>query len=68
MPDYHWIKPEPIEIKFGFMGVILTFLGSMFFLRAFFFAGGGGWFDLGWWLCIILSIVFLYFGLPILFG
>ena len=68
IPDFHWIKPEPIEIKFGFIGVILTFLGSVFFFRAFFLKGGGNWFDLYWWLCVILSIVLLYFGLPILFG
>jgi len=68
IPNFHWIKPEPIEIKFGFIGVILTFLGSVFFFRAFFLKGGGNWFDLYWWLCVILSIVLLYFGLPILFG
>jgi len=68
IPDFHWVKPETIEIKWGFMGTILTFFGSVFFLRAFFLTGGGDWFDPGWWLCAILSIVLLYFGLPILFG
>ena len=68
VPGFHWIKPEPIEIKWGFIGVILTFFGSILFLRAFFLSGGKGWFDLYWWLCVILSIVLLYFGLPILFG
>jgi len=67
MPGYHWTKPEPIDIEWGFVGVILTFFGSIFFLRAF-FAGDGSWFDLYWWLSIILCIVLLYFGLPILFG
>ena len=68
IPDYHWIKPEPIDIKVGFMGVLLTFFGSLFFIRAFFFAGGVSWFDKNWWICVILSIILLYFGLPILFG
>ena len=68
MPGYHWIKPEPIDIEWGFIGVVLTFFGSLFFLRSFFFEGGGNWLDLYWWLCVILSIVLLYFGLPILFG
>jgi len=67
MPNFHWIKPEPIDIKLGFIGVILTFFGSVFFLRAF-FKGDGSWFDLYWWLSVILCIVLLYFGLPILFG
>lgn len=68
MPGFHWIKPEPINIKWGFMGVILTFFGLMFFLRAFFVRGGSGWLDLYWWLSVILCVVLLYFGLPILFG
>lgn len=68
IPDFYWTKPEPIEIKVGFTGVILTSFGSVFFFRAFFLAGGGNWFDPYWWLCVILSIVLLYFGLPILFG
>ncbi len=68
MPGFHRVKPEPIDIEWGFMGVILTFFGSVFFLRAFFLTGGGGWFDSYWWLCVILSIILLYFGLPILFG
>jgi len=68
MPNFHWIKPEPVDIKFGFIRVILTFFGSLFFFRAFFLEGGGTWFDLRWWLCVILTIILLYFGLPILFG
>ena len=68
MPGFHWVKPELIDIKYGFVGVILTFFGSMFFIRAFFFSGGEGWFNLWWWLCVILSIVLLHFGLPMLFG
>jgi len=68
IPNFHWIKPEPIDVKWGFVGVLLMFFGSMFFLRAFFLEGGGTWFDLYWWLCVFLSIVLLYFGLPILFG
>ncbi len=68
MPNFHWIKPEPIDIKWGFMGVILTFFGLTFFVRAFFFEGGEGWFDPYFWLSAILSIILLYFGLPIIFG
>jgi len=68
MPNFHWIKPEPIDIKWGFIGVIFAFFGSWFFIRAFFFAGSGSYFDLWWWLCVILIIVLFYFGLPILFG
>ena len=67
IPDFHWIKPQPIDIKLGFMGVLLMFFGSMFFIRAF-FMGNGSWLDLYWWLSVILCIVLLYFGLPILFG
>ena len=68
MPGYHWTKPEPIDIEWGFVGVILMFFGSIYFISAFFAEGGSGWFDLYWWLLVILCIVFLYFGLPILFG
>jgi hypothetical protein len=68
IPDYHWNRPEPIEIKWGFVGMILTFFGSIFFLRAFFVKGGSEWFDLYWWLSVILSIILLYFGLPIILG
>ena len=68
MPNYHWTKSEPINIEWGFIGMMLTFFGSVFFLRAFFLSGGVNWYDMGWWLCVILSIVLLYFGLPILFG
>jgi hypothetical protein len=67
IPNFHWIKPEPIGIKFGFMGLILTVFGSIFFFSAF-FAEGGDWFDLHWWLRVILCIILLYFGLPMLFG
>jgi polyferredoxin len=68
MPDFHWVGPKPLNIKIGFMGLILTFFGSIFFFSAFFAEGGSGWFDLSWWLRVILCIVLLYFGLPMLFG
>lgn len=35
IPNFHWIKPDPINIKLGFVGVILVFFGSVFFFRAF---------------------------------
>lgn len=68
IPNFHWVRPNPINIKLGFVGVILTFFGSVFFFRAFFMTGGENWFDFYWWICVILCIVLLYFGLPILFG
>jgi hypothetical protein len=68
IPDFHWISPNPIDIKLGFVGVILVFFGSVFFFRAFFQSIAGSWFDVYWWISVILTIVLLYFGLPILFG
>jgi len=68
MPDFHWVGPKPLDIKLGFMSVVLTFFGMIFFVRAFFKEGAEGWLDIYWWLSVILSIVLLYFGLPILFG
>lgn len=68
IPNFHWIKPDPINIKLGFVGVILVFFGSVFFFRAFIQSVAENWFDLYWWICVILTIVLFYFGLPILFG
>jgi hypothetical protein len=64
-PDVYWVEPKPsLSIKSGFLGVILMFFGTMFFMRAF-VKGGDDWY---WVLSIVLCIVLLYFGIPLLFG
>jgi polyferredoxin len=68
IPNFHWIKPEPLNIEFGFIGMLMTFFGTVFFFSAIFAEGAGGWFDSSWWLRVILSIILLYFGIPMLFG
>jgi hypothetical protein len=64
-PDVYWVEPKPaLSIKSGFLGVILMFFGTIFFIRAF-FLGGTDWY---WVLSIVLCVVLLYFGIPLLFG
>lgn len=64
-PDVYWVEPRrALEIRSGFLGVILMFFGTVFFTRAFFVGGD----DRYWALSVILSLILLYFGIPLLFG
>jgi len=61
---YKPIEKTQFEMKSGFFGVALTFLGALFLLNA--LVTGGEF--LPWLIGAVLCIALLYFGLPLLFG
>lgn len=67
-PDFYLIK-TPYNFKAGLIGVGLTFFGAIFLLNALFTGGGEGLNSILIWLFgAILSVILVYFGIPLLFG
>ncbi len=57
-------KPE-YDVRMGFVGLCLTFLGSLLFLSFTFFAGLGFF---RWLIGFVIALVLLYFGFSLLLG
>ena len=59
------IVREEYDVQRGFYGLLLSSFGSIFFFRILFLTGDN---VTAWLIVAVLSFIFLYFGLPMLFG
>ena len=56
---------EKYDVRRGFYGLLLSSFGSIFFFRILFLTGNN---ITNWLIVAVLSFIFLYYGLPMLFG
>jgi len=56
---------EKYDVQRGFYGLLLSSFGSIFFFRILFLTGNN---ITNWLIVAVLSFIFLYYGLPMLFG
>jgi len=64
-PNIYPVEKRPVyDLKNGFIGLILTLFGFVFFLNAFFFKKAG----IQTIIFTIICVILLYYGLPLFFN